>query len=368
MSTSQGYSTPTESSTPTELDPRPVTRGSIIAHSGVQPPLTSGFALDSQGFKPSLDYMTISCEFFSFEKICEAISQHISRVVVDGERVEHRYYLKRIRSQNGFDFSYDVHRDLLMTDEPLFTVSGGGDHMKGVSSFSRSGPLAGEALQAIHALFPHVPMRATRLDVAADYDDSMFYELAKDYCLQLVEAWPMPGRKPAVREVSDCGSGNGNTLYLGVRQKLRLYEKGKQLKDPLRPHWVRAEVEVRPDHKDGQAHAFRLAVNGDLLALWSMTPFSCMLGYFFGEKRNKLRIEAPKPDTSLERRAAVFIKQNWRVLSDLVAHHAHGDWSQLGDIVVRLHQAQLEKPEWKLNLISAGDEGDEMPFSEVRII
>jgi phage replication initiation protein len=55
------------------------------------------------------------------------------------------------------------------------------------------------------------------------------------------------GRPPTGRLWDDLGSGRGKTLYVGSRgagKLLRVYEKGKQLGDPLSV-WTRAEVEMR---------------------------------------------------------------------------------------------------------------------------
>lgn len=55
------------------------------------------------------------------------------------------------------------------------------------------------------------------------------------------------GRPPSRKLVSDLGTSEGSTLYIGKRKNgkvARLYEKGKQLGDP-RSEWFRVEVEWR---------------------------------------------------------------------------------------------------------------------------
>lgn len=87
-------------------------------------------------------------------------------------------------------------------------------------------------------------VRVTRCDIA--FDDHvgatdvqtavMMYELGE---------FTNSGRPPKAKYIDDKGSGEGKTLYVGKRENgkmLRVYEKGKQLGDPLSP-WVRWEVE-----------------------------------------------------------------------------------------------------------------------------
>jgi phage replication initiation protein len=87
--------------------------------------------------------------------------------------------------------------------------------------------------------------RITRLDIAADDHESECVDLPG-----AIQAWrdgffTLAGRPPKARWIDDFGGGRGCTFYVGSREGgkvCRVYEKGKQLGDPL-SKWVRAEVE-----------------------------------------------------------------------------------------------------------------------------
>lgn len=88
--------------------------------------------------------------------------------------------------------------------------------------------------------------RITRCDLAVDFLDG---EVTVDEALKAYEAgrFCSSGRPPQARHLSDLGSGEGSTLYVGSRQSsklLRVYEKGKQLGDRV-SNWVRAELELK---------------------------------------------------------------------------------------------------------------------------
>lgn len=87
----------------------------------------------------------------------------------------------------------------------------------------------------------------TRVDCA--HDDFAGRVLTIERALRWDDegAYNANGRPPSVTYIDDRGRGTGKTLNVGRRQNgkfLRIYEKGRQLGDPLSP-WVRAEVEFR---------------------------------------------------------------------------------------------------------------------------
>ncbi|MEK7882361.1 replication initiation factor domain-containing protein [Methyloversatilis sp. NSM2] len=70
---------------------------------------------------------------------------------------------------------------------------------------------------------------------------------------------PARGPAPKPRYISDEGTGDGSTFYVGTRAgfQLRAYEKGKQLGDPSSP-WVRYEGEWHADnHRELTADMIR---------------------------------------------------------------------------------------------------------------
>lgn len=87
----------------------------------------------------------------------------------------------------------------------------------------------------------------TRVDLA--HDDQTGETVSVDIGLQWKAAgqFIVNGRPAKARLIDDLGSGDGRTFYVGQRangKMLRIYEKGKQLGDPVNP-WVRVEVELR---------------------------------------------------------------------------------------------------------------------------
>jgi phage replication initiation protein len=87
----------------------------------------------------------------------------------------------------------------------------------------------------------------TRVDLAHDDLEGSTVSIAKALSWLADGLFTTNGRPPKAELWDDLGSGRGKTLYVGSRgagKLLRVYEKGKQLGDPMSP-WVRAEVELR---------------------------------------------------------------------------------------------------------------------------
>jgi phage replication initiation protein len=87
----------------------------------------------------------------------------------------------------------------------------------------------------------------TRADVAHDDFEGANIDVARAVDWYRAGAFDCSGRPPRSQLVDDMGSNRGKTLYIGRRasgKTLRIYEKGKQLGDPV-SSWVRAEVELR---------------------------------------------------------------------------------------------------------------------------
>lgn len=293
-----------------------------------------------------LDYLTCSSDALKLDRVCEVLK-------------EHRYVLDRCKGRYGYLYGFHVHRDQHALDDPLFTVYAGGETQKGVISFERSGPLAGEALRVLVRLFGADKFRATRLDVACDFEAVDFYLEARMWVVTFVEAWPFPGRRPGVREITDCNTGNGSTLYVGSGAKhlFRLYEKGKQLKRLDALNWVRAEAVHKPSKRMDQITAFQAAARGDLLAVWCMTPYAAFTDYLFGQQCERIQSAEVRRSEGLETRALHFVKQYYGLMTELIGHHEHGDWSMLGDLVQRLKREldAGQNPTWTHEVILAED-------------
>lgn len=288
-----------------------------------------------------LDYLTVISELLN------------SRTVVEAFKLEN-LFIKPVRPKFGYTYAYQVHEDALFTSDPIVTVYEGGESQKGTIMFDRSGPLSSVALSLLLRCFGSDAFLMSRADFAVDFEAQDFYLDARSYVVNEVDNWSaggQRGRKPGVREINDCATGNGSTLYVGSGQKylFRLYEKGKQLKRKDAWNWVRAEVQYRPDGKPAKRNAFKKLAQGDYFGLWCETPFARFAGYFFGQPADRVRAEQPIRDTALEARAKHFIKQYFGLMQELVGHYAHGDWSELGDIMMMYKKMlQVESPTWQV--------------------
>jgi DNA relaxase NicK len=89
--------------------------------------------------------------------------------------------------------------------------------------------------------------KITRLDIAHDDYEGHVVNIAAGLQWREQGLFDCNGRPPNSQLIDDFNSGKGKTLYIGSRKSgklLRIYEKGKQLKDPLSP-WCRVELELR---------------------------------------------------------------------------------------------------------------------------
>lgn len=340
MSTTEVYDTAFQPTKPIST-PSLVIRGTNTSVEARTPPDQPG--LDVQ-IPLKLDWLSASSDTLVIEEVL-------------GVFAHNRYGIERTKPRNGFQMGFKICPDQSCLDDPLMLVFAGGSSQRGVISYERSGGSSMDAAQLLARLFGVEKFRATRLDVAADFDQEDFYLDAKCEVIAAVDNWRVRGRRPEVKEINDCASGNGNTLYVGSGQThlFRLYEKGKQMKDKTRRNWVRAEAVLKSPDKLVQRKAFQMAVRGELMDIWCLTPYAAFSGIFFGAERDKLRIATPEKPTDLQASAEHFVHQYYNLMHKLVAVHAHGDWSQLGDIVQTL-KAKLDPAEVKIQTITAGDE------------
>lgn len=119
--------------------------------------------------------------------------------------------------------------------------------------------------QAVHDLLASLNAKITRIDLAHD-DFAGVYNVTAGLEMLALGEFTLNGRPPNAQFVDDFDSGKGKTLYIGNRDNgklLRIYEKGKQLGDPLSP-WVRWELELH--NKDRTIPLDVLLRPGDYLA------------------------------------------------------------------------------------------------------
>lgn len=124
----------------------------------------------------------------------------------------------------------------------------GGDSVAGTSLVSLSGEGCSvvKSWVDVYGTLQHLQARITRVDLAHDdYHGLISLSSAVEWYLA-GDFHSGKGRPPSGELINDFDSGAGKTLYVGKRENgklLRIYEKGKQLGDPLSP-WVRWELEL----------------------------------------------------------------------------------------------------------------------------
>ena len=165
-----------------------------------------------------------------------------------------------LRSGFGFGFAANRFRKHLNYEQSweigdnygIFAT--GGDSVGGTSFIS----LSGRGCSAVrswgdaHLLLGKLRGRITRVDVAHD-DFEGIHDVRLGLSFYLSGAFAAGrGRPPGARLVDDLDTGKGKTLYIGNRENgklLRIYEKGRQLGDPLSA-WVRWELELHNKDRD----------------------------------------------------------------------------------------------------------------------
>lgn len=148
----------------------------------------------------------------------------------------------------GFDKSVALYLPVDGTPADVGRIAWGGESQRGRTWLSLSGTLCARVAdwQVVAAQLELWEARITRVDVAHD-------DFAGGIRLDDIEGkyrageFNSGGRQPTCALAGDWlqVSGKGRTFYVGRRingKYLRIYEKGKQLGDPLSP-WVRWEVE-----------------------------------------------------------------------------------------------------------------------------
>ncbi len=132
-------------------------------------------------------------------------------------------------------------------------------------SLSGSGCTPVANWKAVYDLLVSLNAKITRVDLAHDDFDGV-YNITAALEMWALGQFTTSGRPPNAQYVDDFDSGKGKTLYIGNRTNgklLRVYEKGKQLGDPLNP-WVRWELELH--NKDRLIPLDVLLRPGDYLA------------------------------------------------------------------------------------------------------
>lgn len=160
------------------------------------------------------------------------------------------------------------------------TVQHGGDRVATVLHGGPNGHPNVEASGGRYApqlaalLRAHGAHNVTRCDVAVDLFGEGLFQRLKDMAGALADSHGL-----RCRDVSDRDKSKGDTRYLGSRQSpvfARIYEKGKQggetqkhIEPDLLAHWVRIELEIKPQ-KAMKAVAAQLEPN----EFWGVSPWT----------------------------------------------------------------------------------------------
>jgi hypothetical protein len=112
--------------------------------------------------------------------------------------------------------------------------------------------------------------RCTRVDSCEDHDCPGAWDRFLEDVLAVKAGFRLRGEKRGDWDYPE----DGRTMYLGATRsavRARIYEKGKQREYSYlgRPHWVRSEVQVRPE--GAQRRAFAVA---DATEVWGASPFT----------------------------------------------------------------------------------------------
>ncbi|OHX18389.1 hypothetical protein BI343_09250 [Chromobacterium amazonense] len=276
----------------------------------------------------ALDWLTLVSTTLHADQVEEALR-------LDG------FHLVDVRAKFGYKYAFAVHCDANALTDAIVTVYHGGESQRGTMMFERSGPLAIKAAALLVRLFGPEPFRLSRGDVCVDLNVCGLYRQGVEFLTSVHENWNTQGQrgaKPKIREIDDKGSGAGSTFYMGSGDvhMFRMYEKGKQLKRADLAGWVRAEVQLRPKGTAAQLIAWQSIVKGAFMDIWAMTPYIRFAPFFVATERCRLQVQPNDRDSRLDTRAQHFIRQYYGLMQELIGVHAHGDWSQLGDIVLML--------------------------------
>lgn len=163
----------------------------------------------------------------------------------------------RLRAVLGFGIGMCRHRKHMNYDESwelgnnFGVFASGGSSVGGTSyiSINGQGCIATKDWRGLHDLIVDLQATITRIDLAHDdFIGGHSIETAMKFHAE-GGFRGLHGRNPKPKLWEDFGSGDGRTYYVGKRDNgklLRVYEKGKQLGDPLSP-WVRWELELHND-------------------------------------------------------------------------------------------------------------------------
>lgn len=101
-----------------------------------------------------------------------------------------------------------------------------------------------------------IPHLVSRIDIALDYLEGDFQHMRQLFLAAAV-ANNVKSRYIGPPPETEAADLSGRTIYLGSRSSVgmfRIYEKGRQLKCPDHPDWVRVEYEFKPKNRKAREY------------------------------------------------------------------------------------------------------------------
>jgi hypothetical protein len=132
----------------------------------------------------------------------------------------------------------------------LHILYGGQSHTANITASSEESPILADLMRRWGG-----PFKPTRVDSCLDWEEPGLFDCLTASLLQFATE-----KEIRISQLGDWHRGKSRTLYIGSPRspvQLRLYEKGYQVAgdDTKHPHWVRLEVQVRPDKQRRAAAA-----------------------------------------------------------------------------------------------------------------
>lgn len=227
-----------------------------------------------------------------------------------------------IAPRHGYDRGLELRRD--GSRSAVMYYGGIHDHPHIMASGEDAPALAGllRGADLVH--------RVSRADVCLDTDTPGSWKVMYAALRRLVRE---NGKLSATLMCNPDDEQAGATYYVGSpasEVRARLYEKGKQMKDAARPHWVRYEIQARPQ-RERKAWT-STASEWDILgaALWARE---------FARDTLSLSLSAPPKRSErvsdLEGSLRALSRQYGRRLDELAQKHG-GDMSTFGaELILR---------------------------------
>lgn len=238
------------------------------------------------------------------------------------------------KGKHGYSRGYAFREDPLSKSDSGVYIWWGGDAMQGRATLEIGGSMSERVFLAVSRL--SVAFSVRRLDLRLDFDDVSFLH-GQDAIVNVLENWPYRGIRPKCHKIDDMGEGTGCTLYVGDRKGpcvIRWYQKGLQMRDPLRPNWCRFEIELKPKTTEQGIVAWDWLRHGQRDEL-ARTGFSAaFLPYFTGsELADKCIIPPEQRVRDFEGRIDVMVTQYGGLIGEML-HRADGDWHGVADMLM----------------------------------